>query len=247
MNAITDTLRELVRRRLWPLAVLLVAALVAVPVVLAKNPEPAAPAPANAAAAKSSPATTSYVQLVSDDGKEQTKRRRVLGEEKDPFEPAPLPKPKKKKTAKKTAAKAADATPTPTPTPSTGSSGGSDGTVTTPVAPVATPAPKTYPKGSLKIRFGKVDGDKKTTTLERLKALPSSSSPVLVYTGLEDHGKTAVFMLSGDVTAEGDGTCDPAGDSCETLKLRVGDTEFLTVTGTGSTDGQYELDLELIH
>ena len=40
MNLITDTLQGLVRRKLWPVALLLVGALVAVPLVLAKTPEP---------------------------------------------------------------------------------------------------------------------------------------------------------------------------------------------------------------
>ena len=46
MNLINDTFRGLVRKKLWPVALLLVAALVAVPVLLAKDPEtPVATAP----------------------------------------------------------------------------------------------------------------------------------------------------------------------------------------------------------
>jgi hypothetical protein len=247
MTFVTDTWRQLVQRRLWPLALVLIGALVAVPVLLAKHPEPAAPAPAAAATVKTTD-TNSYVKLVSDDGGDTAKRKRVLGAQKDPFEPAPLPKVKKKKKKAKAVKAEATATPTPEASSDSGSSGTTDTPVTTPVEPTVTPTPvKTAPKGSLKVRFGKVDGTKATSTLERLKALPSANSPVLVFTGLENHGKTAVFMLSGDVTVEGDGTCEPAADSCETLKLHAGDTEFLTVTGTGSTDGQYELDLERIN
>ena len=43
MNVVTNTWRQLVRNKLWPVAVLLLAALVAVPVLLAREPE--APAP----------------------------------------------------------------------------------------------------------------------------------------------------------------------------------------------------------
>ena len=42
MNTITEPLRALVRRKLWPVALLLVAALVAVPMLLAKQPEASA-------------------------------------------------------------------------------------------------------------------------------------------------------------------------------------------------------------
>ncbi len=39
MNALSTTWRQLVRRRLWPVAVLLVAALAAVPVLLSREAE----------------------------------------------------------------------------------------------------------------------------------------------------------------------------------------------------------------
>ena len=42
MNVVTTIWRQLVRRRLWPVAVLLLAALVAVPVLLAREPAVAA-------------------------------------------------------------------------------------------------------------------------------------------------------------------------------------------------------------
>src|SRR3954447_2377247 len=100
MNVLTQTWRQLVRRRLWPVALLLVAALVAIPVVLAKPATiPPAPADATAAAPVATPAQ-SYVHLASADATTHTKRRRVLGASKDPFEPAPLPKAKKKHKAK---------------------------------------------------------------------------------------------------------------------------------------------------
>src|SRR3954452_23518804 len=101
MNLITDTWRQLVRRRLWPVALVLFAALVAVPLTLAKQPATAAPASV-AAAATPATATDGYVKLATDTA--TAKRRRVLGAEKDPFEPAPLPKAKKKKHAAKAAA-----------------------------------------------------------------------------------------------------------------------------------------------
>jgi hypothetical protein len=240
MNTITDTWRQLVRRRLWPVALLLVAALVAVPLKLAKAPEPAAVAavPHTSKVQQGLPAT-----FVSEaDTSTATERRRVLGAAKDPFEPAPL------QTAKKSAKAKATATPTPAAAPSTGSAGGTSGTTTVP--PVATPpAPKkTYPLYSIKVRFGKVDGTMKTETLERLKALPSAATPVFVYLGVEDGGKTAVFMLTGAVTAQGDGKCDPSPADCQTLRLTKGETEFLNVTDTGTaTDAQYQLDLVTVH
>jgi hypothetical protein len=250
MNVLTQTWRQLVRRRLWPVALLLVAALVAVPVVLAKpaTPAPAAPADATAAAPVATPAQ-SYVKLASDD--KPAKRRRVLGAQKDPFEPAPLPKVKHHKHAKKTTAKAA-ATATPAPSDSSGSgsvagTGGASPVGGAVPVPTATPAPvKHVPANSVDVRFGKTDGALTRSTLAYLDTLPSASSPLLVFMGFREGGKVAEFMLTGNVTAEGDGTCSPSTQSCETLLLHKGETEFVTFAGTAH-DGEYELDLKALH
>src|SRR4051794_14118368 len=109
MNTITKPLRQLLSRKLWPVALLLVGALVAVPLALAKDPQPA---PAATAAATQKPSTDEGVAATFGPAAEPattgagdattTKRRRTLGAKKDPFEPAPLPK-KKKVKAKKSA------------------------------------------------------------------------------------------------------------------------------------------------
>ena len=103
MNVILEPFKALWRRKLWPVAVALVIALVAVPMVLAKNPQPTV-APANAAAANAEggmPAT--FVSAA--ETPEAGARRRVLGAAKDPFAPAGLSK--KAKAARKKAADAA--------------------------------------------------------------------------------------------------------------------------------------------
>ena len=102
MNVLSTTWRQLVRRRLWPLAVLLIAALVAVPVLLARDATPvdtpALPetsAPAETAAADDDALAEPVVAKAS--AADRSRRRRVLGSRKNPFEPAPVKKPKAKK------------------------------------------------------------------------------------------------------------------------------------------------------
>ena len=78
--------------------------------------------------------------------------------------------------------------------------------------------------------------------------LPDEDTPVLVYRGVEEGGKVAVFELTGSVTAQGDGGCEPSPEDCQILRLREGETEFITVTDTGTeTDAQYQLELEKIY
>jgi hypothetical protein len=254
MNLITETWRGLVRRKLWPVALLLVGALIAVPFTLAKTPE-VEPAPANLAAAAGDegiPAT--YVTSAADaeaESEDTGKRRRTLGKDKDPFEPAPLPKAKKKK---KSAKKQATTTSTDSSPSKTETSGGGGGGASSPTAPVATATPTATPKpaplNSIRVRFAKVEEDAtaeepKSQLVERFEVLPDEENPVLVYRGVEDGGKVAVFELTGNVTVEGDGACQPTPEDCQILKLRAGETEFVTVTDTGSetTDAQYQLDL----
>jgi hypothetical protein len=259
MNVILEPFKALYQRKLWPVAVLLVAALVAVPKVLAKNPE-VTPAPANAHAATADPGLPATFVAAADDTTET--RRRVLGEEKDPFAPAQLSKKAKAARAKakakaaKEKAEAKASVKTASDASSTDSGSGatpapSGGTPTTTTEPPASEAPKatTYPLYSIKVRFGAVDGDRPAKTVARMKVLPDAETPLLVYRGVEDGGKVAVFELTGTVTALGDGKCEPSPEDCQILKLKAGETEFLTISDTGSadTDAQYQLDLEKIN
>ena len=254
MNLITDPFRSLVRKKLWPVALLLVAALVAVPFTLAKTPdEPIA----SAQPVKKEEGLPATFVSVAEDG-EVTERRRVLGVTKDPFAPAELDKKTqaaiKKAKAKEKAAKddsksgsgsgsgdgaKADSKP--------GGASGGDTASEPPASDAPAPA-KTYPLYSIKVRFGPVDAEQKSKTVERLAVLPSVEAPVLVYRGVEEGGKVAVFELTGSVTAQGDGGCEPSPEDCQILRLRAGETEFITVNDTGTeTDAQYQLELVKIH
>jgi hypothetical protein len=254
MNVLSTTWRQLVRRRLWPVAVLLIAGLVAVPVLLARDatpvetpalPETSAPAEtANSDEALAEPVVAKASSA------DRSRRRRVLGSRKNPFEPAPVKKPKAKKTTTKadsgkTGAKADPGVTTP---PSTG-------VPAAPVTPVEPAAPKkpAPPKGSLVVRFGDPASDSlEKKLLRKLEGLPDGTTetgPLVIFTGLTDHGKKAVFLVDASVELTGDGTCKPHPSSCETIELAAGETEFFDVIDpdTGEVTTQYELDLVKIN
>jgi hypothetical protein len=251
MNVITDTFQALVRRKLWPVAVLLVGALVAVPMFLAKDPVTTSIAAPHTKAEDGMPATFVSAGETTDD------RRYVLGEKKDPFAPRELSKKEKAaraKAAKKAAAETAvtaDKSHDDATKDAATSGGGGGGGGASAEAPVATPTPApapTFPLYSVKVNFGKVDGSKATKTIERLKVLPNTAAPVLVYRGVDAGGKHAVFEITGTVVAQGDGACEPTPEDCQVLKLAEDETEFITVTDTGDeTDAQYQLSVEKIH
>ena len=241
MKLLTDTWRQLVQRRLWPVAVLLLGALVAVPFVLGKSPEPApvATAPATGAVKATAASADPIVSMVSTDDSETT--RRSLGDRHNPFaSSAPKPKAKKSKTAQ---APTPEEGVTDDTAPAGTGGGGTQAPTTTPTVP-AQPT-KTVPAGSIVVRWGaSSDTELARRTLERDEALPDSDDPALVFTGLKDGGKTAVFLVSEGLKAFGDGTCVPKA-TCETIELKVGDTEFFESEGDGAA--QFELDLVKIY
>ena len=250
MNVLTTTWRQLVRRRLWPVALVLLAALAAVPVLLARDAAPAdvPPLPQTAAPAETAKAADddAFAEPVvaKASAADRGRRRRVLGSRKNPFEPAP-PKKAKKKPAEK-----ADTSDTPDTTGgTTAPTAPSTGAPTAPATPV-TPAPvkKTYAPGTLIVRFGDPTGDLDKMALSKLGALPKDDNevgPLLVYTKLTDHGKKAVFLVDASLEPTGDGTCEPHPSNCETVELAKGETEFFDVIDpdTGEVTAQYELDL----
>jgi hypothetical protein len=253
VNVIADTWRQLVRRRLWPVAALLLAGLVAVPFLLAKEPEPVVPPPPppvqKTTAAEEAATGDPVVALASE--ADRARRRRVLGARKDPFEPAPAPKQKQEDGG-------ADQQPPadpPSEVPPTDPSGGG---FAPPVEPVPTvpaptePAPKKkiYPPDALIVRFGDAEsGSLARMTLAKLEALPADTAdaetePVLVYMGLTKDDKHAIFLVGAGAEVTGDGECKPHPTSCETVHLRRGETEFLDVKDEeGNVTAQYQLDL----
>ena len=247
MNDIAVPFRQLVERRLWPLAVLLVAALVAVPMLLSKDPAPMASAPTAVASAQG---PTEPIVSVGDPAQTENVRK-VLGSRKNPFRPAiaaTAAKPVQAVKATNTGGETKSGTAT---TGGTSVGSGTDisgpATPVTPVTPVVGPAvpEKTYELYSLKVRFGEsTSTELPTRTLKRLKALPSSEDAAVIYLGLLKDKKTAVFLVDGAATVQGDGKCLPSASDCQTLQMKRGDTAFIDMPGgDGAGDRQFQLDL----
>lgn len=275
MNALLDPFRQLVARRLWPVAVLLLAAAVAMPVLLADSEEPpaAVAAAGGPGAADDTPfAGDSIVAKGSVDGHE---RRRVLGARKDPFKPSgvqPRPARASRVATGSPAAGTAPASASPSVSSlvanaakaTTGGSssggaqfggGGAQGGSAAP-APVSTgPLGGTSPlaahgtpkpaRPTYALYSLAVAFDDQKRTLKRLDALPDADEPLAIYLGLLKDAKTAVFLLDESVEAQGDGSCHPSPSDCQRLYLRKGDTEFLDVAGDGAGAGA-EHQLDLL-
>jgi hypothetical protein len=275
MSLISDTWHELVRRRLWPVALGLLAALAAAPLLLAREPEVEIVPPVGATTAPAVPAAgtemTEPVVALADGGVETT-RRRVLGAKKDPFAPAPAPKKKRSTGAagsgpanSSAGSSGGDATSSGAGSPgggeedssvpsstAGGDSAGSEGATSSPAAsskPVSDGASTTAPEKTY-ARYTAVvrfgAGSPRRRTVEPLEVLPSTDDPVAMYLGVSRNGKQAVFLLGPAATTDGDGDCLPSPDDCEAIELRAGESQSISVTDENGEVGKYRLDVSKI-
>jgi hypothetical protein len=275
--------RDLVERRLWPVALLLAVALAAVPVVLGRGGSDAATpvalptAPATGAASDNSRKAqvtldTSVPAPGATDGHARNPFQAPSGPKKASTPtssdssalPAPTPA---ASTATDTSSGSSAATSgstgpdttTSTPTTGSGSTSGSGSTKattpttkpkTTATAPKAEDASDTY---HVSVRFGVNGGATKTIRdIARLSPLPSVTDPFFVYLGVMEtattHEKRAVFLVSSDATPNGEGSCHPTKNDCESVELAVGQTAFFDIPApSGGPGTQYQLELAGIH
>lgn len=252
MSFLKNVLSDLIEKRLWPVAIALVAALVAVPILLGGSSDSGSSTPVAgvASAPVDGPAQADVVSLEEQAaGKVERK-----GSLKNPFV--------QHHQASTTTTPVETTSAAPTTTSSGGASSGgsssSSGTggssdtppATTPTTP-ADPAPSDNTDSSkatyrVNFSFGEEGAMRSYSNVARLTPLPSSDNPFFVYLGLADDGKSAIFLIDGTAEASGDGKCTPSHDDCEQIALKAGDTEFLDMpSGTAGTV-EYTLTLKSI-
>jgi hypothetical protein len=251
VKPIRNLLSDLVERRLWPVALLLVAAAVAVPVYLGRSSDDGATdAGSPAATAQAGPKASKAAVKLDETADESDGAGRV----NNPFKQKHLPKADKAATDAATTDKAATSGGSSSPAASSGSggsspstgadtgSGGSGGSGTTGTQPA--PAKKTVDISQVSLHLGPV-GDLKTyKDLARLSPLPSVNNPLFVFTGVLKDGKTVVLLPASTIqlSEESDVTCKPSNKNCQKIELRDDDTVFFTILGDTSGT-QYQLDV----
>jgi hypothetical protein len=242
---LSDLYRDLRDRRLLPLIGVLLAGIAIVPIVLSKSPQapPPAPAPASVTAKASSSVPAQQVVL-STPGLRDYKRRLKDDSPTDPFLPIggvragspstdvpgsnnSLGEPTGQTdvlTAEgreaQAAANAADSTGATVP-----SSGG--GTSTSTPGSTSGETEVKYYSYRAKVRAGQLGEELKVhDSIGSLATLPSKNVPALSFLGVNlDSGfnaKTAVFLVSSEVSAvSGEGHCS-GGSTCQLLALKPG-------------------------
>jgi hypothetical protein len=252
-----DLWMDLREKRLAPLAILLLGAIVAVPIVLANGksePPPPAPAP-TATTASAAP----VIESQTDEGPTESKLQTFSP--RDPFEPTGS-------SGGGSSSGTSGTTSGTTTTPSTGTSTGTSSTpssggggATTGTQPSTGTGTGTGTNGTgnttgetkttlftytVDARFGEGGDVKAYKDIKRLDLIPDSDNPKVVFLGVTTTGKTAVFLIDSNIGVDTAGKCRPSADECTFLYLRP-DADHDEALLTDSDGTVYHLRLLAIH
>jgi hypothetical protein len=253
MSFFPNLIKELRDRKLWPIAIGLIVALVAVPVLLSKKTSTDLVTPQPTGGLPYSTGTT----LPAISVQTTASSSQLPGRSRNPFTPQHVATTTTTATTPTTPAGPTTGSGTSTSTGSTGgSTGGGSGAASTPApssstpAPAPAPAPKPAPAKPGPARLtatqsyevslaisGTTSGDLNTIDpLERLSILPSPQQPLLVEYGVLQGGRQVAFAVQPGAAVSGPGTCTPGPIDCEVLTLAPGQMEAVSKqTPTGST------------
>jgi hypothetical protein len=245
---------DLRAKRLWPVALVLVVALVAVPTVLKKSS--GSSTPDTPAVTPSTGADNASKAVVVAD--KSTNDNSTLGvfNKKDPFKPdravlvAAHPKPPAQPNNSSQGSSPSGSGGGSTPSSGGNSGGGSTGG-SSPAPQVTKPqAPKGPFAYTVDVKFGKRGLTRLHHNVQKLDILPNQNNPLLVFMGVNTAGDTAVFLTDTSLKAAGEGSCKPSGATCSFLYLKLDkdkNTEDLSALAADGTGTEYTLTLVAIH
>jgi len=229
-----DVWHDLREKKLAPVAILLLAALIAVPTLMAKSPAPA-PTPVSPPANEGA--------TVPGAGAPQLKPVALLEDSdldtyrpKNPFAPLPSLKAPSDLDVVDTpgadtgAGSGAGAAPdlagggSGSSTPSFDGGGSGGGSVPSSPSPGPTPGPGPDAQTTLytyvvDLDFGPPGRERARKGVARLEILPNKEKPLLVFLGVSADNKEAVFLADSTASQTGEGRCEPDVDTCTFIFL----------------------------
>ena len=235
-----DLWHDLKEKRLWPVAAVLLAGLVAVPVLLAKSPAPA-PAPAPVAAASAKPDVLKQLAKVKL-GEDVPGDGSTLGvfDPSNPFTPPKGAIKKQKDDSSSSAGPSTDSGATPNGGDTSGNSGGGTtspgGTGGTPNVDTGggTTTTTTAFKYVVDLTFSANGNTRHIKGMEKLEMLPNQNSPLLIFMGVTPKGSDAVFLVDSTLEAHGEGRCKPSEAECAFALIGPG-SEYIFTEDDGDT------------
>ena len=247
MNALTDPLRQVARdlvdKKLWPIAVLLLVALIAVPLLIGS---PSEKTPAPAAPVAGAPGKESLISVADQAVVDKDRPGKI----RDPFYDPPDPP---------AVGSAAPAAPSAGSAPAGGSTGGGStgggstangnpGTPSPSTPKSAAPGPSTQPvaPAAESVHYRTVvrayAGERgRPRPVSRLTPFGAVSDPIALYLGVtRSDALYAVFLLGSDATAQGEANCEDK--DCRIIGLKAGGRQVITVRPSGGEPRRYRLE-----
>jgi hypothetical protein len=245
MNPVRKLIDDLIEKKLWPVALMLVVTAIAIPVMISGGgSDPASDTPdPSFASAPAAAASTPAVELV---GPPAVRTR--SGAVRDPF--------RRKKVA---AASTQSSSPATSEAPK---SGGSSGSASTGDSKASTDKPATTTHKATPaikqaaanraarmayqtvVRFTRPGGTRERP-LARLAVLGNTSNPALQYTGVSSDGRYAIFVLGTRARVAGSGACVIA-DPCRAVGLQRGDKVTVEVLGADQSVRRYVVEVTVL-
>lgn len=238
-----DLWQDLREKRLWPVALLLLAGLVAVPVLLAKPAEDPGPPPAVSSKPAVEEEENGQLAEVKLEEGEDVASGSTLGvfDPSNPFKP-----PKKVIAASRndsgSSSQAGPADQSAADDAGSGSGGGSgddSGGADTGTTPPSgggdtgsdddggEPTTTVY-KYVVDVTFTANGRTRRIKGMEKLDMLPNQASPLLIAMGVTVDGGNAVFMVDSTLKAAGEGRCKPSGKECAFAYIGPGSEHVFT-------------------
>jgi len=263
MNPVQRLIADLVKKKLWPVALVLVTSAVAIPLLIgggggdagSEATDPSiAPAPAALEA-------TSAVELV---GPPAVRSR--PGAVRDPFRRKKTDDAKSGSGSSSSSGGSGTSSAKGSPARSDAKSGaatsgakqpGSSSNPTAAAPKPAAPTPKAAapkpPSGSLTAtvarsayqtvaRTTRPGGDRERP-LKRLSVVGNAANPAVQFLGVGDDGEYAIFVLGPKATASGDDGACVVVEGCRVIGLRRGDKLGVDVAGAGDSSRHYEIEV----
>lgn len=216
-----DLWHDLREKRLWPVAIALLAGVIAVPVLLLDSSGGEDVAPPAVPAAQTPPGADEAALVALDEESSAAGSRLDHFDPKDPFKPRGVPRLKAtdeaggESKAAGGSGKSDSAVKVPPGAPPTAP----DVAGTPAVGDESKPRPVSYTYVA-DVRFGRRAGTpRRYDALRKLDVLPRSGAPMLVFLGVSPTGKSAIFLVDASLRQRGDGRCLPSRDECTFLHL----------------------------
>jgi hypothetical protein len=220
-----DAWYDLRRKRLLPVALLLVAALIAIPAFMLKPADADTEVPS---ATSPAPQTAPTQLAVTTEGEPGTGSNLGVFDPEDPFKPDADALPP---------AGAGIAEVVVEETEPAGGGGqidveiGPEPDISPPPTPAPTPAPRRVTKSYEYVVDATVwTGDRRRTVkdLRKLDMLPNQATPMLIFMGASQDGGNATFMVDATLQATGEGSCRPSRADCALVAIGPGAEEVFT-------------------